>query len=119
MRIVTEHDFAAAHRLPGHPGACSRLHGHHYRFEVHVEGPVRPDDGVVIDFDDLHDLVQERAVALLDHGDLNTLLSNPTAENIVVWIWERLKPALPGLAAIRLWETPRYSVIYKGEQALP
>lgn len=114
MRIVIEHEFEAAHRLPHHRGVCARLHGHHYRFEVHVEGPVRPEDGLVMDFDELRELVERAIVRELDHGDLNEVLDNPTAENIAVWMWERLEPEAPGLACVRLWETPRYSVIYTG-----
>jgi len=115
MLVVTEHDFEAAHRLPGHPGACANLHGHHYRFEVQVAGSPDSQSGMVIDFAALDRLVHEKVIQELDHRDLNEVLPNPTAEAIVGWIWRRLVPCLDGLALIRLWETPRYSVICTGD----
>ena len=114
MRIITEHDFCAAHRLPRHQGACAQLHGYHYRFELQVDGPVDPELGLVLDFEELDILVREQVLLLLDHADLNEVQDNPTAENIVRWIWECLRPELPGLCEVRLWETPRCSVVYTG-----
>jgi 6-pyruvoyltetrahydropterin/6-carboxytetrahydropterin synthase len=40
-------------------------------------------------------------------------MDNPTAENFIVWIWDRLKPAVPELRELRLWETPEYCVTYR------
>ena len=100
--------FEAAHVLPHHPGKCSRLHGHSYRLEVAVEGAVQTTgaaQGMVIDFDEIGRIVRERIVEALDHASLNDFMPNPTSENIVVWIWEQLAPALPGLAELVLWET--------------
>lgn len=101
--------FEAAHRLPWHPGKCRELHGHHYRFEVTVEGPVGP-EGVVVDFDDLASLVGERIVARYDHRYLNELLDNPTAELLAAEIWKALEAEGLQLARLRLWETPDSSV---------
>ena len=44
---------------------------------------------------------------------LNDIVENPTAENIVVWMWERLEPLVPGLEELMLWETPEYCVTYR------
>jgi 6-pyruvoyltetrahydropterin/6-carboxytetrahydropterin synthase len=49
----------------------------------------------------------------LDHYHLNDIIENPTAENVVVWIWERLRPIVPGLKELKLWETPEYCVTYR------
>jgi 6-pyruvoyltetrahydropterin/6-carboxytetrahydropterin synthase len=49
----------------------------------------------------------------LDHRSLNELLENPTAEQIAVWIWRRLVPALPQLTELVLWETRRSCVVLK------
>ncbi len=51
-RVTRSFSFEAAHQLPWHPGKCRRLHGHNYRLEVTVQGPVG-ENGVVMDFDDL------------------------------------------------------------------
>ena len=45
-------------------------------------------------------------LSLVDHQVLNDLMENPTAENVVLWAWERLKGKLSGLRELRLWETP-------------
>lgn len=108
-------DFEAAHVLPGHPGKCRNLHGHSYRLVVEVDRPVDPVSGLAIDFADLKAIVKREAVDLLDHRYANEIVENPSAENLAVWIWNRLAPALPGLAEIVLWETRRAAVVYRGE----
>ncbi len=118
MDVFREFTFEAAHRLPRVPAGhkCGRLHGHSYRVEVHVRGPVRPDLGWVLDFADLkaafaplHDQ--------LDHRYLNEVagLDNPTSENVARWIWDRLFPVLP-LARIVVRETCTSGCVYEGER---
>ena len=114
MRVQRIFDFEAAHKLPHHPGKCKDLHGHSYRLVVSVEGPVDPRSGMAIDFSDLKAIVVQHAVSKLDHKYVNDLIDNPTAEAMAVWIWDRLKPELPGLAEVELWETRKCSVIYRG-----
>jgi 6-pyruvoyltetrahydropterin/6-carboxytetrahydropterin synthase len=55
MEIFREFAFEAAHRLPNVPEGhkCARLHGHSFRVQVHVEGPVDPHLGWVMDFAEL------------------------------------------------------------------
>jgi len=105
--------------LPNHPGRCARLHGHSYRLEVALEGPLQtagPAAGMVVDFDALSQIVKEVVMGELDHRSLNELLDNPTAENIVVWIWCRLAPRLPELTELTLWETRKAcTVLRKGD----
>jgi 6-pyruvoyltetrahydropterin/6-carboxytetrahydropterin synthase len=108
LRIRKQFTFEAAHALPHHPGKCARLHGHSYRLDVAVDGPLRPGGpaaGMVEDFDTIADVVAREVIATLDHASLNDVLPNPTSELIAAWIWQRLAPALPGLAEIVLWET--------------
>ncbi len=102
MRVTKRFRFEAAHHLPGYPGKCERPHGHGYRLEVTVEGPIRQ-DGLVMDFYDLKATVEERVIDRLDHRDLNGLLDMPSAENVAVWIWRQLED-LP-LNEVRLFET--------------
>ncbi|MDY0243087.1 MAG: 6-carboxytetrahydropterin synthase QueD [Rhodospirillaceae bacterium] len=117
MKIVQAFTFEAAHFLPRVPEThrCHRLHGHSYRVELALEGPVDPETGFVVDFFDL-----ERAfgpvLARLDHHCLNEVdgLENPTAEHIAVWIYDRVKPVLPLLAAVSVFETPMCWAEYRG-----
>jgi 6-pyruvoyltetrahydropterin/6-carboxytetrahydropterin synthase len=100
--------FEAAHVLPHHPGKCARLHGHSYRFEVALSGPLQtsgPATGMIVDFDDLATVVEPEVVEKLDHASLNDLMPNPTAEHIALWIWDALASHLPLLAEIVVWET--------------
>jgi 6-pyruvoyltetrahydropterin/6-carboxytetrahydropterin synthase len=71
---------------------------------------------MVMDFDALSQIVKEQVMAELDHRSLNELFDNPTAENIVVWIWRRLAPQLPALSELALWETRKAcAVLRKGD----
>jgi len=84
------------------------MHGHSYRLEVAVRGPLQtagPAGGMVEDFDTIKTIVREHVVDVLDHVTLNDLIENPTAERIVLWIWGRVAPHLAGLDEIVLWET--------------
>ena len=103
-RVTCTFTFEAAHRLAWHPGKCRNLHGHSYRLDVSVEGPL-DDHGVVLDFDTLQDIVRTRVVDLWDHRDLNEVLDNPTAELLAQRAWELLTAGGLDLAALRLWET--------------
>ena len=104
-RITCSFSFEAAHHLPWHEGRCRRLHGHHYRLEVCVEGPL-DDRGIVVDFDDLARVVGERIIARYDHQLLNDFFDNPTAELLAQGFWSELEAAGVKPASIRLWETP-------------
>lgn len=115
MKISRIFSFSAAHHLTDYHGACERPHGHTYRLEVIIEGPIKQ-DGLVIDFVELKRVVEEKVLRKLDHTDLNDLLPNPSAELIGVWIWEQLAGAFSGvkLAGIRLWEGENTAVVYEG-----
>lgn len=118
MDIFKEFTLEAAHRLPNVPDGhkCARLHGHSFRVEVHVGGPVDPHLGWVIDFAEIKTAFQPLHDQL-DHSYLNDIegLSNPTSENLARWIWERLLPMLPGLSRIVIRETCTSGCIYQGE----
>jgi 6-pyruvoyltetrahydropterin/6-carboxytetrahydropterin synthase len=96
--------FEAAHQLPWHAGKCRNLHGHGYRLEVTVEGPVG-DDGMVLDFAEVEAVVEREIIARYDHTYLNDLLENPTAELIAHEVWKRLEAADLEVACVKLWET--------------
>jgi len=118
MDIFKEFRFEAAHRLPNAPShhKCSRLHGHSFRVEIHVRGPVAADTGWVMDFADIKRAF-EPLHEELDHSYLNEIdgLKNPTSENIARWIWQRLRPSLPLLARVVIYETCTSGCIYEGD----
>ena len=100
MILRVEFQFNAAHRLPYYEGPCFHTHGHNYKLLVFVE---------------VKELVRTHVLAEIDHNDFNRILDNPTAENVVIWMWGRLKPHLPGLLEMQLYEMDDSAVIYRGE----
>jgi 6-pyruvoyltetrahydropterin/6-carboxytetrahydropterin synthase len=117
MKITQAFSFEAAHRLPNVPPThrCHRMHGHSYRVEVKLEGSVDPVTGFVVDFFEIEAALVP-LVAQLDHRCLNEVggLENPTAENIAIWIWQRVVARLPQLSAIRIYETSDSWTEYDG-----
>jgi 6-pyruvoyltetrahydropterin/6-carboxytetrahydropterin synthase len=108
MQVRKHFRFEAAHALPHHPGRCGRLHGHSYRLEVAVRGPLQSEGaarGMIADFDTIKQIVRAEAVDVLDHQNLNDFIENPTAEHIVMWLWRRIESKLDGLEELVLWET--------------
>jgi 6-pyruvoyltetrahydropterin/6-carboxytetrahydropterin synthase len=84
------------------------VHGHSYRLEVALRGPLRtrgPARGMIEDFDRIERVVSDRVVEKLDHANLNDFVDNPTVENVLLWIWKRLDGALLALDELVLWET--------------
>lgn len=117
VRLTKSFHFEAAHALPTFPDGhkCRRLHGHSFRFDVVVEGQVDPAKGYLIDYGEIKQVVGP-LIQQLDHYYLNEIpgLENPTSEILARWIWDRLKPALPLLAQIIVYETCTSSCEYCG-----
>lgn len=117
MQINKVFHIEAAHRLPNLPAEhkCSRLHGHSFRVEIHIEGDVDPELGWVMDFADLKQAFRP-LYEQLDHHYLNEIpgLENPTSENLACWIWERLQPELPLLSKVVVAETCTSACVYTG-----
>ena len=110
--------FEAAHLLPNLPEShkCRRLHGHSFKAEIVVAGESDPKLGWVMDYADISAAFKP-LWEQLDHRYLNEVrgLENPTSENVAVWIWERLKPALPQLTEVVVAETCTARCVYRGE----
>jgi len=115
MEIYKEFTFDSAHFLPNVPEGhkCKEIHGHTYHLRVYIQGQPDTQMGWLMDFKELKDMVSP-FINTVDHKLMNNIpgLENPTAENITVWFWEKLKPAVPGLIRIELKETATTGVIY-------
>ena len=98
---------------PGHK--CARLHGHSFKIEVAVAGPVDEETGWFLDYAHLY-AAWEPICADIDHNCLNEVpgLENPTSENLARWLWRRLQPALPTLTRVTVFETCNARCEYEG-----
>lgn len=134
ISVSRKEHFNAAHRLFNSAwsteknwdvfGKCSlpNYHGHNYEVVITVTGYPDAETGYVIDMKWLSDLVKEHVSSRFDHKNLNLDVPefkslNPTAENIVVVIWNILRPHInPTLhLKIKLYETERNFVEYPAE----
>ncbi|MBC7202072.1 MAG: 6-carboxytetrahydropterin synthase [Pusillimonas sp.] len=108
--------FQAAHQLPHVPAGhkCARLHGHSFEAIVHANKDLAGTD-IGIDYDHL-DALWAPIAAQLNYRCLNDVqgLENPTSEMISCWIWERLKPALPALSWVTVYETASCGATFDG-----
>ncbi|WP_139959134.1 6-pyruvoyl trahydropterin synthase family protein [Flavicella sediminum] len=126
--------FNAAHRLynPGWSdeknkdvfGKCSNphYHGHNYELIIGVTGKIDPETGFVMDMKILKKIIEEQIEEKFDHKNLNVEVAdfknlNPTAENISVVIWNKLRGFIDAALelSVTLYETPRNYVTYRGE----
>ena len=117
VELVREYRFEAAHKLPAVPEGhkCRRLHGHSFKIELTVAGPVDPTSGWFIDYGVLDDLWKPLN-DVLDHNYLNEVpgLENPTSEILSRWIWDKLKGGLPSLSAVTVFETCDARCTFRG-----
>lgn len=133
VTVFRQEHFNAAHRLNNPQwneetnkqifGKCNNAnyHGHNYLLEVAVKGEIDPETGYVIDIKILSDIIREEVTERYDHKNLNLDIPefkelNPTAENMVVVIWNRIRLRLNTKLSlsIRLYETERNYVEYSG-----
>jgi len=114
MKITKKFTFEAAHFIPNHI-TCGNLHGHSYKLEVTIEGPIK-ENGMLLDFTLFKKIVKEAIIDKLDHQNLNDThyFEIPTAENISIWIYNQLREDLP-VSEIKLYETANSFVIYNGK----
>ncbi|MHC5310778.1 6-carboxytetrahydropterin synthase [Myroides sp. LJL116] len=134
LTVSRKAHFNAAHRLFRKEwsdqknqavfGKCNNpnYHGHNYELIVHVSGQVDPMTGFVMDLKVLSDLIELHIEDAFDHKNLNLDVPEfadliPTAENIAVVIWQKLRNFIPkdNDLEVVLYETPRNFVSFKGE----
>ena len=133
VKVSRKAHFNAAHRLflpewddaknEAVFGKCNNpyFHGHNYELIVSVTGEIDPKTGMVIDMKELKDLIKSEVEEAFDHKNLNVQVPefkslNPTAENISVVIWNKLRPHIVAEHDLEvvLYETPRNFVTYNG-----
>ena len=126
--------FNAAHRIHNPAlsddentrlfGKCNNpnWHGHNYRLDVSVKGPIDAMTGYVIDLGALRDVVEREVIDKTDHRNFNIDVDYmhgiiPTTENIVVSMWRVIAPAVAPatLLRLRLWETENNYAEYEGD----
>ena len=126
--------FNAAHRLYRKDwsdeknnlifGKCNNpnFHGHNYELIVSVTGEIDPETGYVLDVKFLTDIIKSEVEDAFDHKNLNLDVVefrdlNPTAENIVVVIWNKIRKRIASTLDLEvvLYETPRNFVTYNGK----
>ncbi|MCK4851818.1 MAG: 6-carboxytetrahydropterin synthase QueD [Candidatus Omnitrophica bacterium] len=118
-RIKIKSGFCGAHKLRGYKGKCEALHGHNWLVEVEVQAEELDATGMVIDFKELKDLLNE-VIVEMDHKYLNEMVYfekvNPTSENIARYIHETVSGKRPDLVLgkVTVWETDSSSAVYSG-----
>ncbi len=133
VTVCRKEHFNAAHRLHNPAwspernaavfGKCNNphYHGHNYELIVKLSGPIDAETGYVYDMKKLSDLIKAEVLNKFDHKNLNLDTEefknlNPTAENMAVVIWNKLRPKINThlKLSITLFETDRNAVEYNG-----
>lgn len=114
--IKVEGSFSSAHNLRGYKGKCEELHGHNWKIEVVAVKDELDKIGMVLDFKCLK-MKLNAVMEKLDHKYLNRLACfkkvNPTSENIAKYIYGQLKPQVPALKSVTVWENTTSSATYE------
>lgn len=113
ISITKKIEFEAAHRLSNYPGSCREIHGHTYKLEVTIAGPIDPETDMIMDFKDLKKVMQKAALDHFDHalilkesvenreiftsysGKVTWMETEPTAERMIQWILGQIARELP------------------------
>lgn len=131
VSVFRKEHFNAAHRLHNPNwsddknkivfGKCNNpnFHGHNYELIVKLTGPQNPETGYVFDLKVLSDIIREEIISRFDHRNLNIDTEefknlNPTAENIAIVIYDKLRQRIEEQYDIKitLYETERNFVEY-------
>lgn len=115
LTVTRIFSFGAAHQLPNHLGKCNNLHGHEWKVYVEVaninglfsEGP---STGMLIDFKELDTMISDRIInRYFDHHCINDIIKNPTAENITLFLVDKINEiftdSLVILVSLKVYET--------------
>lgn len=118
VHVWRQYSFQSAHQLPNVPPGhkCGTMHGHGFEVIIHASHPNGESDRS-INYDQL-DMCWAPLQEVLDHACLNELpgLENPTSEVLSSWIWNKVKPTLPELSAVSVYETATCGANYDGSR---
>jgi len=118
MIVYKKFNIESARSLPNLPQThpCHKIHGHSFKIIISIEGEIDEQSGFVKDFQEIENAFLP-IKTMLDHTYLNEVkgLSNPSSENICVWIWDKLESALPNIYKIEIKETDFTGCIYRGK----
>lgn len=118
IKLTKTFYFDAAHNLKLVPKEhkCSKIHGHTFRVDISVKGEIDNKYGWVMDFAEIKKFVNP-IIKILDHNHLNTIegLGNGTSEILSIWLWDKIKPLLPQLCLVEVWESKNSKCSYSGE----
>jgi 6-pyruvoyltetrahydropterin/6-carboxytetrahydropterin synthase len=117
--LSVEKVISTAHQLRNYDGPCARVHGHNWRVKLEVQSKDVEKTGIAVDFTELDKKLWE-VIGPFDHQLINSVPPfdkiNPTAENLVKFIYNQLKKNLSekvSLLRISIWETDEYMVSYE------
>ena len=119
MIVYKKFNIESARSLPNvletHP--CYQLHGHSFKIIISVKGQMDKHTGFVTDFQEIENAFNP-IKKILDHSFLNKIegLSNPTSENICIWIWDKIESSIPNICEIKIKETDSTGCIYRGRK---
>ena len=119
MLVYKKFNIESARSLPNvsesHP--CYQLHGHSFKIIITVKGQMDKHTGFVTDFQEIENVFNP-IKKILDHSFLNKIegLSNPTSENICIWIWDKIESSIPNICEIEIKETDSTGCIYRGRK---
>ncbi len=113
--------FSSAHNLRGYKGKCEDLHGHNWLVEIVIKSAQLDAVGMVLDFKYLKKKLNA-CLEQMDHKYLNKLVYfkkvNPTSENIAKYIYKKLKPRIPWLNCVTVWENSTSSASYEPSSSM-
>ena len=115
FEVMVEKHFAAAHHLLNYRGKCENPHGHNYVMQIFARTDKLDKANVSFDFSVLKAELK-KVVNDLDHRDLNEFPDfngeSPSAEYIARYAYYRIKPVIPELTKVTVFETPTQSATY-------
>ena len=119
MIVYKKFNIESARSLPNVPEShpCYQLHGHSFKIIISIIGQIDKNTGLVIDFQEIENAFNP-IKKILDHSFLNKIegLSNPTSENICIWIWDKIESSIPNICEIEIKETDSTGCIYRGRK---
>ncbi|MEE3152920.1 MAG: 6-carboxytetrahydropterin synthase QueD [Candidatus Neomarinimicrobiota bacterium] len=119
MIVYKKFNVESARSLPNVPEThpCYQLHGHSFKIIISVKGQLDKHTGFVTDFQEIENAFNP-IKKILDHSFLNKIegLSNPTSENICIWIWDKIESSIPNICEIEIKETDSTGCIYRGRK---